>query len=174
MEASLAAHKAELIDQARRWCEVTEQSAGGSEGGRNAEVRVRDGTCRFPGCSRAARQCELDHTRDWQHGGETAHNNLAHFCPAHHRLKHQTGWPVEQASERTLKWISPSGRTYVTELGSRLIGHAVKRHTPHYGSTVDESRRSLDRSPACHETEQTSGRSVAGSFLDIHVDALRQ
>ena len=41
MEASLAAYKAELIDQARRWSEVTEQSLGGSDGGWNAEVRAR-------------------------------------------------------------------------------------------------------------------------------------
>ena len=83
-------------------------------------LRVRDGTCRFPGCSRAARLCELDHTRDWQHGGETAHRNLAHLCAAHHHLKHQTQWRVEQVEGGVMKWTSPSGRSYTTEPETRM------------------------------------------------------
>ena len=78
-------------------------------------LRVSDVTCRFPGCSRSARICEVDHTRDWLFGGVTAHDNLAHLCPAHHHLKHQTGWTVEQLPGRILQWTSPTGRIYVTE-----------------------------------------------------------
>jgi len=78
-------------------------------------LRVRDGTCRFPGCSRAARICEIDHTEDWQHAGETAHNNLAHLCPSHHRLKHMTGWRVRQLGDGVIEWTSPTGKTYITD-----------------------------------------------------------
>jgi len=78
-------------------------------------LRVRDGTCRFPGCSRAARICEIDHTQDWQHAGETAHYNLAHLCPAHHRLKHMTSWSVRQLEGGVVEWTSPTGKVYVTE-----------------------------------------------------------
>lgn len=78
-------------------------------------LRVRDGTCRFPGCSRAARNCEIDHTEDWQHGNGTNHDNLAHLCPAHHHLKHQTGWAVRQTGAGVLEWTSPNGRVYSTE-----------------------------------------------------------
>lgn len=78
-------------------------------------LRVRDGTCRFPGCSRAARTCEIDHTEDWQFGNGTDHDNLAHLCPRHHRLKHQTGWSVRQLGNGALEWVAPSGRVYTTE-----------------------------------------------------------
>ena len=83
-------------------------------------LRVRDGTCRFPGCSRAARNCEVDHTEDWQFGSRTDHDNLAHLCPAHHHLKHQTGWTVVQLGEGVLEWTSPSGRKYTTEPETKL------------------------------------------------------
>jgi hypothetical protein len=78
-------------------------------------LRVRDGTCRFPGCSRAARSCEVDHTDDWQYGGETRYDNLAHLCKSHHNLKHHTGWRVEQVGGGVLEWTSPLGKKYVVE-----------------------------------------------------------
>ena len=77
-------------------------------------LRVRDGTCRFPGCSRAARNCDIDHTEDWQFGHGTNHDNLAHLCPAHHHLKHRTDWRVGQQADGVLEWTSPSGRRYTT------------------------------------------------------------
>lgn len=78
-------------------------------------LRVRDGTCRFPGCGRSAAQADLDHTRDWQNGGATAHDNLAHLCRHHHRLKHQSGWSVTQQGGGVLRWRAPSGRVYASE-----------------------------------------------------------
>ncbi|MDO8338981.1 MAG: DUF222 domain-containing protein [Microcella sp.] len=85
-------------------------------------LRVRDGTCRFPGCARSAARCDLDHTRDWQHGGATAHDNLAHLCRHHHRLKHQTGWTVAQEPGGILRWRAPSGRSYSSEPALALTG----------------------------------------------------
>ena len=78
-------------------------------------LRARDETCRFPGCGRSAANADIDHTVDWQHGGETRIDNLAHLCPSHHRLKHNTEWTVRHAGRGTLQWRSPSGRRYVTE-----------------------------------------------------------
>lgn len=88
-------------------------------------LRVRDGTCRFPGCSRAARSCEIDHTRDWQFGHGTNHDNLAHLCPAHHHLKHQTGWSVRQRGAGVLEWTSPSGHVYTTEPETRIAADSA-------------------------------------------------
>lgn len=34
-------------------------------------LRTRDKTCRFPGCSRAAADCDIDHTYAWADGGHT-------------------------------------------------------------------------------------------------------
>ncbi|ACZ21554.1 HNH endonuclease [Sanguibacter keddieii DSM 10542] len=57
-------------------------------------LRIRDETCRFPGCSRRAQRCDIDHIKDWAHGGTTDHHNLIHLCRNHHRLKHTTSWTV--------------------------------------------------------------------------------
>lgn len=77
-------------------------------------VRLRDGTCRFPGCAQSADRCDLDHTRDWALGGGTDYDNLAHLCRGHHTLKHNTDWRVTNDGT-TLRWTSPSGRSYSTE-----------------------------------------------------------
>jgi len=78
-------------------------------------LQTRDGTCRFPGCSKKARRCDIDHTQEWHDGGTTAHDNLAHLCEQHHRLKTLTDWKVEQIGNGVLRWTSPTGRVYETE-----------------------------------------------------------
>jgi len=78
-------------------------------------LRLRDRTCRFPGCSRDARNCDLDHTHAWASGGATRHDNLAHLCRGHHTLKHATRWRVANSRDGTLRWRSPGGSEYVTE-----------------------------------------------------------
>jgi hypothetical protein len=85
-------------------------------------LRVRDETCRFPGCGRSAAHADLDHTVDWQHEGATRHDNLAHLCEVHHRLKHQSAWRVNQAGGGALEWRAPSGRAYRTEPAVLLAG----------------------------------------------------
>jgi hypothetical protein len=79
-------------------------------------LRARDGGCRFPGCGRATRACDIDHTLDWVLDGKSAHNNLAHLCRSHHTLKHASGWNVRQSADRPgdLEWRSPLGRRYET------------------------------------------------------------
>ncbi|MFF0902420.1 UNVERIFIED_CONTAM: DUF222 domain-containing protein [Kocuria sp. CPCC 205316] len=85
-------------------------------------LRLRDGTCRFPGCRRRAERCDLDHTVAWQDGGRTAADNLAHLCRHHHLVKHRNGvlgrWSVRQLGPAptggVLEWTSPAGRTYRT------------------------------------------------------------
>jgi hypothetical protein len=85
-------------------------------------LQVRDVTCRFPGCSRHAARCEIDHTRDWAHDGQTRHDNLAHLCKSHHTLKHKSDWQVTQARDGTgnLTWTSPTGHNYTTEPEVRI------------------------------------------------------
>lgn len=85
-------------------------------------LRIRDETCRFPGCGRSASTSDIDHTVDWQHQGATRHDNLAHLCEAHHQLKHRTAWRVDQAGGGALDWRSPSGRVYRTQPAVRLAG----------------------------------------------------
>ena len=78
-------------------------------------LHSRDGTCRFPGCTRPARGCEVDHTVEWQDGGHTEPGNLALLCRRHHALKSIGAWSYEHLSHGgDLRWRSALGRTYST------------------------------------------------------------
>jgi hypothetical protein len=77
-------------------------------------LRVRDETCRFPGCRNSAAHADIDHTHDWARDGQTAADNLAHLCKSHHHLKHHTRWTVTQEPGGVLEWTSPSQRVHVT------------------------------------------------------------
>jgi hypothetical protein len=85
-------------------------------------LRVRDGTCRFPNCNRQAKRCDIDHSREWQDFGETAHDNLAHLCRSHHTVKGSGKWKVDHSTDGSgvLTWTSPAGRTYVTRPATNL------------------------------------------------------
>lgn len=79
-------------------------------------LHCRDGTCRFPGCTRRAIVCEPDHTIEWQDGGTTDAGNLAMLCRKHHALKSIGAWSYRQPSPTgDLEWRSPLGRNYTTE-----------------------------------------------------------
>ncbi|MCU1437133.1 MAG: uncharacterized protein JWP66_220 [Naasia sp.] len=85
-------------------------------------VEVRDETCRFVGCTRAARYCDLDHTKAWQEHGETVLQNLAALCENHHQLKHKSRWRTSQSpgGYGPLSWTSPHGRVYPTHPATPL------------------------------------------------------
>ncbi|MHA7277265.1 HNH endonuclease signature motif containing protein, partial [Arthrobacter sp. Hz1] len=78
-------------------------------------VRVRDGTCRHPGCNRLAVFCELDHTIPWSRGGTTSYSNLAALCKRHHMFKTEGFWHYTQPEPGTIIAISPAGETYTTK-----------------------------------------------------------
>lgn len=70
-------------------------------------VRCRDLTCRFPGCSRPATVCDIDHTIPFNHqnpaaGGLTVAENLKCLCRQHHRLKTFGGWRDTQLTDGTV------------------------------------------------------------------------
>jgi hypothetical protein len=78
-------------------------------------VRLRDGTCRAPGCGRRARACDLDHSVAWQDGGATDVGNLACLCRHHHRMKHLPGWNLDHRPGGVLDWTTPDGKRHRTE-----------------------------------------------------------
>ncbi len=75
-------------------------------------VIARDRTCTFPGCRRAAKLCDLDHTEAWTDGGDTNSDNVAPLCARHHNAKHHAGWRVKHRQDGTRTWTSPTGHTY--------------------------------------------------------------
>jgi hypothetical protein len=75
-------------------------------------LRMRDESCRFPGCAIRTRHSDLDHTHDWALGGRSLESNLAHLSRGHHTLKHAGGWKVSQSPGGVLEWTSYLGRRY--------------------------------------------------------------
>ncbi|WP_448003511.1 DUF222 domain-containing protein [Agromyces bauzanensis] len=112
-------------------------------------LEVRDGTCRFPGCNRRAVRCDVDHTDDWEHGGCTAFDNLAHLCPLHHHLKHETSWSVRHLAGGVLEWTSPAGRRHLTHPGRRIPSGADTTGPPTGRDPEHQRRRpaTADESP---------------------------
>jgi hypothetical protein len=89
-------------------------------------LRARDQHCRFPGCRRPVHRCEIDHNLDYALGGRTEIGNLAHFCRAHHVLKHPDipdahRWTARQLPDQTITWTSPTGRDYTDPAPRRVM-----------------------------------------------------
>ena len=42
--------------------------------------------CAYPGCNRAAVDCDVHHIKAWSHGGRTTVDNLTLLCRTHHRM----------------------------------------------------------------------------------------
>jgi hypothetical protein len=70
-------------------------------------VEARDRSCTFPGCSRPAVRCDLDHRLCHPLGATDAHN-LHALCRRHHRAK-QALFVVIQLPNGTTRWITRGG-----------------------------------------------------------------
>ncbi len=86
-------------------------------------LEVTDVTCAFPGCTRLARNSDIDHIVDRQFDGKTRAGNLVHLCRHHHRLKHMTRWSLRatapsanRESSHRVEWTSPTGHDRAQDL----------------------------------------------------------
>ncbi len=75
-------------------------------------LALRHGRCTRPGCNRLAVDSDIDHVHDWHLHGPSNIANLAPTCRGDHRLKHTTRFNVTKATNGTVTWRSPTGRTY--------------------------------------------------------------
>jgi hypothetical protein len=76
-------------------------------------IQCRDLTCSFPGCDQPAINCDIDHSVPYPQGPTHPSNNSLK-CRIHHLLKTFCGWTDLQLPDGTIRWTSPSGRTYTT------------------------------------------------------------
>lgn len=116
---------ARLMTAARTWWRVITDPVTGAvvEFGQNryrptraqrAILQFRDGCCTTPGCTGAARACDVDHTDEWQDGGGTDIGNLHFCCRRCHRLKSLGLIEVEQRSGGTMLVTSLFGTQRVS------------------------------------------------------------
>jgi hypothetical protein len=64
---------------------------------RSLEARQREVVgrgCVFPGCDRPPSWCDIHHCTPGSEGGDTALDNGALLCRAHHSFVHRYGWTV--------------------------------------------------------------------------------
>ena len=70
-------------------------------------LRMRDGGCRFPGCTNT-RFVDGHHIKHWADGGETSLENLVLLCRHHHHLVHEGGFACEKAVDGELLFTDPT------------------------------------------------------------------
>lgn len=76
--------------------------------------------CVFPLCTRPARRCQIDHSREFDHadparGGRTAADNLQPLCVKHHQLKTAGGWIDARLADGRILWITPDGERIIVD-----------------------------------------------------------
>ena len=76
-------------------------------------VQVRDGTCTFPPCSRAARESDFEHATPYHKGGRTCGCNAGARSRQCHQVKQSPGWTVTQPKPGWHQWQTPAGRVYI-------------------------------------------------------------
>lgn len=71
-------------------------------------LRLRDRTCRFPGCDH---RLYLDghHLKHWAEGGETSTENLCLLCATHHTYVHEHGYRISRDDQGALTFFDPQG-----------------------------------------------------------------
>lgn len=77
-------------------------------------LQLRDGTCRGPGCTKAACRCDTDHAEPWAAGGHTATRNLSQLSRFCHQIKESGYWDVRLEPDGTQVWTSMWGTTITT------------------------------------------------------------
>ena len=65
---------------------------------------VRDGGCRFPGCTNH-RFVVGHHIEHWADGGETSLDNLVLLCEHHHRLVHEGGFDCRKTAGNEIYFV---------------------------------------------------------------------
>ena len=73
---------------------------------------LRDQRCRFPGCTKTASACDVDHATNFD-GGNSTLANLGVLCRTHHLAKTHAGWRITSSdAEGGCTWRSPHGRQF--------------------------------------------------------------
>ena len=125
-----------------------------------AAVKGRDGTCRFPGCTAKAINCDCDHRVNHEDGGGTCVHNLCSLCRHHHNDKTNdrityfmdpiTGIVIWLLADGTWAVTVPEGP--LTPTGARWAQTVSQYRTKHR-----QRWAAAAKAEATEETTQTTG-----------------
>lgn len=94
-----------------------------ASGRQRRALHVRDGSCRFPGCSQRHRLIP-HHVTWWSRHGPTDMANLVLLCPTHHRAVHELGYAVVALGAGRFRFHRPDG-VRLPHAGDRSANLAV-------------------------------------------------
>lgn len=77
-------------------------------GAAQVAAHLRSQTCIWPGCTVAARWCQVDHVLSWNDGGRTDQDNAGLLCGRHNRIK-ERGYAVRCDADGTWHTHRPDG-----------------------------------------------------------------
>ena len=77
-------------------------------------VALRDGGCRYPGCTRGPAYCDAHHVVFWRDGGATDASNLVLLCRYHHHLVHERRHGLAMLPDATVRVTLPNGHVLST------------------------------------------------------------
>jgi hypothetical protein len=121
-------------------------------------VAWRDLTCRWPGCDRPVRKCDLDHTVPYP-AGVTHASDLKHYCRIHHLIKTfyggPGGWSEEQLPDGTVILTAPTGHAYPTEAHGAAMFPALGQSTGELPIPPALAQPDTDRSTMMPRRKQT-------------------
>ena len=129
------------------------------------QIRLRDGTCRHPGCTVPIEACDLDHVVPFDHdnpakGGLTVEENLAGLCREHHRFKTFNDWDYRLEPDGTLIITTPEGAMMLTRPDGPLAAYRREQ-------ALAEARawqRQQDRNPDPGRAPATGGAKSSDQF----------
>ncbi|WP_420111384.1 DUF222 domain-containing protein [Pseudactinotalea sp.] len=117
-------------------------------------VRLRDGTCQFPGCHAQGLYCQYDHTTPYDHehpenGGQTETSGLALLCQLYHNLKTHHGYTYTVLTNGAVLWRTPHG------LRIRRNRDGTTDYLRHHRRYCDD-----EHCPTCTDTDSASATSA--------------
>ncbi|MEX3504988.1 HNH endonuclease signature motif containing protein [Corynebacterium sp. LK2510] len=108
-------------------------------------VRLRDGTCVYPGCHKPAEACQLDHRIPFGDGGPTTPDNLFCLCQHHHNLKtDRRGFYLPDPYTGETVWLFADGTWLISE-DKGILGDMTLPDNPRWATTVSNNYSSWSR-----------------------------
>jgi hypothetical protein len=110
---------------------------------------VRDGGCRFPGCTKPPSWCEAHHVDHWlrDHGKTDIENGIL-LCRYHHMLIHTKGWEINRQPRNPGGPGDPGGGTYWLKPPKTLDPHQRSIQMPSNNPQVAAMKHASATAPA--------------------------